>query len=130
MMLVTLLGAWGALQFVPVAMILFSGRRRFGLFLGNPRCPRGALATVDFDRSVDYVDRAACRGNESGVCGPADERELYDLDADPFELDNRAGDPGYAAEQTQLHARLEELRDCAGIVGRDDPVPSSSGFCG
>ncbi|TFH22171.1 MAG: DUF4976 domain-containing protein [Myxococcales bacterium] len=36
-------------------------------------------------------------------------RELYDLAVDPFELDNRADDPAYAADQARLSARLAEI---------------------
>ena len=35
------------------------------------------------------------------------EAELYDLDADPFELDNRAQDPAYGATRAELAARVE-----------------------
>ena len=36
--------------------------------------------------------------------------ELYDLLADPYELENHAGDPAYADVQAALTARLAELR--------------------
>lgn len=36
--------------------------------------------------------------------------ELYDLAADPYELDNRAADPSYAEVRSALSARLERLR--------------------
>jgi arylsulfatase A-like enzyme len=36
--------------------------------------------------------------------------ELYDLDADPYELESHAGDPAWAALQATLSARLAELR--------------------
>ena len=42
------------------------------------------------------------------------ETELYDLTLDPFELQNRDDDPGYALVQAQLATRLQDLRDCAG----------------
>jgi N-acetylglucosamine-6-sulfatase len=42
------------------------------------------------------------------------ESELYDLARDPFELDNRAADPAFAAVRAKLAARLAKLRDCAG----------------
>jgi hypothetical protein len=35
--------------------------------------------------------------------------ELYDLVADPYELQNRAYDPGYADQKAALLARLREL---------------------
>lgn len=39
-----------------------------------------------------------------------DEWELYDLEADPQELQNRYGDPAYAEVQAQLHGRLQALQ--------------------
>ena len=42
------------------------------------------------------------------------EKELYDLNNDPFELRSRHDDPAYASIQAQLAARLQELRSCAG----------------
>jgi N-acetylglucosamine-6-sulfatase len=50
------------------------------------------------------------------------ERELYDLKADPYELDNRAGVAPYAAVQARLATRLALLRRCSGIQGRDSPT--------
>ena len=49
------------------------------------------------------------------------ERELYDLQSDPFELRNRHGDPAYAAIEAQLAARLLELANCAGSSCRTGP---------
>jgi N-acetylglucosamine-6-sulfatase len=49
------------------------------------------------------------------------ERELYDLQRDPFELQNRHGDPAYAAIEAQLAARLHDLQTCAGISCRAQP---------
>jgi N-acetylglucosamine-6-sulfatase len=46
------------------------------------------------------------------------EQELYDLRADPYELDNRAGSPEYEAIRTQLTERLQRLRYCAGASCR------------
>jgi arylsulfatase A-like enzyme len=37
------------------------------------------------------------------------EEELYDLDSDPYELQNLAGDPAHAALQATLHQRMLEL---------------------
>ncbi len=49
------------------------------------------------------------------------EKELYDLDSDPYELQNRAGDPSYAAAQSALAADLAGLRTCAGQSCRTRP---------
>jgi len=46
------------------------------------------------------------------------EQELYDLRADPYELDNRAGSPEYEQVRTMLTERLQRLRYCAGASCR------------
>ncbi len=45
-------------------------------------------------------------------------KELYDLQWDPYELDNRAGDPGYGPTEAWLANRLGQLRDCSGPACR------------
>jgi arylsulfatase A-like enzyme len=42
------------------------------------------------------------------------ELELYDLEADPYQLQNLAADPAYDAVEAALAARLAGLRSCAG----------------
>ena len=49
------------------------------------------------------------------------EKELYDLNSDPFELRSRHDDPAYASVQAQLAGRLQELRSCAGSSCRARP---------
>jgi N-acetylglucosamine-6-sulfatase len=63
-----------------------------------------------------------------GRCVEVDERELYDLTFDPFQLENLCarGCPN-GPGQEQLEERLATLRGCEGIAGRD-PVPPS-GYC-
>jgi N-acetylglucosamine-6-sulfatase len=46
------------------------------------------------------------------------EQELYDLRADPYELDNRAGSPEYEGVRAKLTERLQRLRYCAGASCR------------
>ena len=43
-----------------------------------------------------------------------DEWELYDLQADPSEMQNLYGNPEYAAVQAELHQQLEALRESYG----------------
>jgi N-acetylglucosamine-6-sulfatase len=43
------------------------------------------------------------------------ERELYDLSADPFQLESLHSDPLHAKAMRWLAGRLAELRDCQGI---------------
>jgi hypothetical protein len=64
-------------------------------------------------------------------CRPADEGERYDLANDPYELDNQfPAQPGSPAAQAQeaLEQRLDQLRTCAGIEGRD-PQPAGGFYC-
>lgn len=46
------------------------------------------------------------------------EQELYDLVADPYQLENRAGDPALADTEARLAALLDRLRDCEGASCR------------
>jgi len=47
--------------------------------------------------------------------------ELYDLEADPFELQSQHANPAFAPLRGQLAARLDALRDCAGDGCRTKP---------
>jgi arylsulfatase A-like enzyme len=73
-----------------------------------------------------YIEHTAALDPSTGVCVPADERELYDLTADPFELTSQATQVSSLLEpsplQLELAARLDRLRSCAGIRGRDRKV--------
>ncbi|MGZ6753605.1 MAG: sulfatase family protein [Nocardioides sp.] len=57
--------------------------------------------------------------------------ELYDRQVDPFELQNRAHDPAYAAVVAELLRRTRLLAGCAGASCRQDfgplPEPSPAG---
>ena len=78
-----------------------------------------------------YVQHTRVPAPPDGTCVPADERELYDLEADPFQLQNRyPAAPGsfYEPIQAELDARTTALSNCAGIEGRD-PVPASGNYC-
>jgi arylsulfatase A-like enzyme len=47
-----------------------------------------------------------------------DEIEMYDLNADPYELRNRSADPAYDAKQAELSALYERYKDCSGAACR------------
>jgi N-acetylglucosamine-6-sulfatase len=50
-----------------------------------------------------------------------DDRELYDLIRDPFQLESRHADPAYAALRDDLAERLAHLRACSGPSCRTRP---------
>ena len=47
-----------------------------------------------------------------------DEVELYDMVADPYQLNNLAGNPSYSTVQARARAMLDRLRDCSGAECR------------
>jgi N-acetylglucosamine-6-sulfatase len=61
-----------------------------------------------------YIEYAA--GKNNGF------KELYDLQADPYELQNAASNPAYAAIRVALAARLANLRSCSGDACRRLPA--------
>ena len=70
--------------------------------LGEDGEPKGSQYSAIRTQRYKYVD------NSSG------ELELYDLDNDPYELQNQAGNPAFAEVQSELAARLKKLRKCEG----------------
>jgi N-acetylglucosamine-6-sulfatase len=52
------------------------------------------------------------------------EKELYDLQKDPWELQSRDGSPAYASVQAQLGGDLHQLQNCAGSSCRTRPALS------
>ena len=48
--------------------------------------------------------------------------ELYDLKADPFEINNLAADPAYAAIKAKMIAKLAKVNACAGAACRSVPA--------
>ncbi len=70
-----------------------------------------------------YVEHTAALDPTLATCVPIDEKELYDLTADPFQMASQATQTSSllppSALQVELATRLARLRDCAGIAGRD-----------
>ena len=90
-------------------------------------CTFAAVRTVN----EIYVEHTSVPEANGQSCRPADEVEHYDLGGDPFQLDNLfPAQPGSPAEQAQeaLEQRLNQLRSCAGIEGRD-PQPAGGFYC-
>jgi arylsulfatase A-like enzyme len=78
-----------------------------------------------------YVQHTSVPNPITDVCEPADERELYDLSADPYQLTNlHPADPMTPSGvlEEALHNRMLKLSTCAGIAGRD-PAPPSGHYC-
>jgi hypothetical protein len=49
------------------------------------------------------------------------EKELYDLNNDPYEVQSLHDDPDYAAVKTNLANRLHRLENCSGSSCRTRP---------
>jgi N-acetylglucosamine-6-sulfatase len=128
---------------------VMDGRSLVGLARGESAWPPDRALAVEFDAgdrarrakvcryagvrvgAQVYVRHTAVADPLTGACRPVDEGEHYDLAADPFQLDNLypadPASPEGAVEQ-ELGARLERLRDCAGIAGRDR-LPAGREHC-
>ncbi len=125
------------------------GRSLLGLIRGDGAWPTDREIVLEFDagprarrtlvcryhgvRVSDqvYIHHTAEADAVTGECGPIDEREHYDLGADPFQLDNLyPADPASAEGTIEagLDAELERLRDCAGVAGRD-PRQQGRAYC-
>ena len=73
-----------------------------------------------------YAEYSRFARGDPGECARASARELYDLNADPAELRNLVpASPESRAARTRaaLAARLDRLRDCQGLAGRDPAAP-------
>ena len=80
-----------------------------------------------------YIEHTSIPDPRSNRCRPAEETELYDLAADPYQLDNLsppAAGTEAAARQAELRRALAKLRDCRGIAGRDPAPGDGRSFCG
>jgi N-acetylglucosamine-6-sulfatase len=124
---------------------VMDGRSTVGLLKGNGGgFPHDRSVLLEYGRTRDktgllceysgirnpttsYVEYTGIAS--AGGCDPIDEGELYNLRADPFELANLFRPNGGAGSlQSKMKAKLEELRDCSGIAGRD-PQPASGSYC-
>lgn len=77
-----------------------------------------------------YLEHGKGPVNPGGGCRPT-EIEHYDLDSDPFQLENLYPAPRRSAagkRQLELAEQMGVLRTCAGIPGRD-PLPDSGVYC-
>jgi N-acetylglucosamine-6-sulfatase len=77
-----------------------------------------------------YIEHLGPRIPDTLSCEPQLELEHYDLAADPYQLRNLYPAPsnGVLEAQGRLFSRLEIVRNCAGVEGRDPP-PASGHYC-
>jgi N-acetylglucosamine-6-sulfatase len=57
------------------------------------------------------------------IAWPDGEKELYDINRDPNELNNVARDPNYFPVRNFLHRELRRLEDCHGLECREPAPP-------
>jgi N-acetylglucosamine-6-sulfatase len=106
----------------------FGANRSLVVEYGRERDKPGLLCEYAGIRNPSHVYLEYTAIASGAGCDPIDEGELYDLRADPFQLENLFRlNGGQGSVQAQLEGKLSELRDCAGIQGRD-PQPAGS-FC-
>lgn len=74
-----------------------------------PEYPEGWLSTYKVVRTIKYAYH---------YYPDTGEEELYDLEADPYQLQSLHDDPAYADVKAALRLRLESLKDCAGETCR------------
>jgi N-acetylglucosamine-6-sulfatase len=82
-------------------------------------------------RQAAYVHYTSVATSRRGSCNAVDERELYNLSRDPWELRNLfPAAPGSPAsrKEASLRRQLAGLEVCSGIAGRD-PRPASGQYC-
>jgi N-acetylglucosamine-6-sulfatase len=106
-----------------------------GLLVEYRVADAGRYATCDFagirTRDDLYVRHLRVVNPATRQCVPTDQRERYDLKHDRLELHSLC--PGgdrcpTGSRQAELEALLSELRNCAGIAGRDQRVDGRP-FC-
>ena len=85
------------------------------------------------DENRFYLEHEIAQDVVTGECVQVDDRELYDLSRDPYELQNLLppSGPDPATEQLEpgLAETLELLHDCQGIEGRDPEPPEGISYC-
>jgi N-acetylglucosamine-6-sulfatase len=101
------------------------GRSLAPLLGGRGNWPRGRGVLVEIGTPREYEAIRTRRYVYSELT--TGERELYDLNVDPFELQNVANEASYADVRDRLGTRLAALTNCSGIEGRDPPTAAP--FC-
>ena len=85
------------------------------------------------DENLFYLEHEIAQDVVTGECVQVDDRELYDLSRDPYELQNLlppdGPDPATEQLEPSLAETLELLHDCQGIEGRDREPPEGISYC-
>lgn len=85
------------------------------------------------DGDLYYLEHEIAQDPETGECVQVDDREMYDLARDPWEMENLLPPGGGTAKAEELAgeqaAVLGELHDCQGIEGRDPEPPEGVSYC-
>ncbi len=122
---------------------VMDGRSLLPLIRGSGEFPTGRALLVEYNGASSkggssceyegvrtatrfYVEHVRIPDPVTGNCEPAEEEELYDLASDPWELNNLYPSSPSLAEP--LAGRLDLLRRCSGIAGRD-PAPAEGNYC-
>ncbi len=87
---------------------------------GASRRPKGAGASIVAPPKNYY---GIVLGPYKYIEWPDGERELYDLETDPYELNNRVREPNLFPVRNFLHRRLERLETCSGQACSEESPP-------
>ena len=136
----TILDLAGAEPCGPDSCRVMDGRSLVPLLRGRGAFPRDRAVALEFTQGKErvkptlscsyrglrttravYVEHTSVPRPSDRICRDALEVERYDLRRDAFELEN-------LGDNAALAARLDALRVCAGVEGRD-PIPESGAYC-
>ncbi len=92
------------------------GRSLVGLLDGTSVWREGVLLEAWSPRAGNWT--AAHTGDAVHILYETGERELYDLERDPYQLDNLAGEEGHAELEARLQTLHRDLLDRSGYLDR------------
>lgn len=82
--------------------------------------PADALKSLTFAEILDQRNAGTLNTDQLAIFNsPRPEEELYDIQQDPYELNNLAADPAHAATLTAMQERLAAIREAT-----DDALPA------
>jgi arylsulfatase A-like enzyme len=74
----------------------------------------GAAREILFESEINNGSVGVRSGSFVFVDNEAESPELYDLSTDPYQLNNLAARPAFAAKRAELQAKVDAYRTCAG----------------